>query len=63
MFKFVLEILGTIAFSVSGALVGIRKKMDVLGVATLGVITAVGGGIIRDVLIGVTPPAAFRNPL
>ena len=62
MLKIILEIIGTIAFSVSGAIVGIRKKMDILGVATLGLITAVGGGVIRDVIIGVIPPAAFTNP-
>lgn len=63
MLKLILEIIGTIAFSVSGAVVGMRKKMDILGVTTLGIITAVGGGVIRDVLIGVTPPNAFRNPV
>lgn len=59
----ILEIIGTIAFSVSGALVGIRKKMDILGVVTMGIITAVGGGILRDIMIGVVPPTAFRNPI
>lgn len=59
---FLLEMLGTIAFAVSGALVGIEKKMDVLGVAVLGVTTAVGGGVIRDVTLGNTPPQAFINP-
>ena len=63
MLKSILEIIGTIAFSVSGAVVGIRKKMDILGVTTLGIITAVGGGVIRDIIIGATPPAAFRNPV
>lgn len=63
MFKSILEIIGTIAFSVSGAVVGIRKKMDILGVVTLGVITAVGGGVIRDIIIGVVPPTAFRDPI
>ena len=63
MLTSILEIIGTIAFSVSGAVVGIKKKMDVLGVVTMGIITAVGGGIIRDVLIGVVPPAAFRDPI
>lgn len=58
----ILEIIGTIAFSVSGAVVGIKKKMDILGVVTLGIITAVGGGILRDIIIGVVPPTAFRNP-
>lgn len=63
MIKSILEIIGTIAFSVSGAVVGIRKKMDILGVATLGIVTAVGGGIIRDLMIGVVPPTAFCNPI
>ena len=43
-----LEIIGAIAFAVSGALVGIRKNMDVFGVCVLGLSTAVGGGVIRD---------------
>ena len=60
---FVMEIIGTVAFSISGAVVGIRKKMDILGVITLGVTTAVGGGVIRDLILGATPPAAFRNPV
>ena len=63
MLKSILEIIGTIAFSVSGALVGIRNKMDILGIATLGILTAVGGGVIRDLIIGSTPPAAFRDPV
>lgn len=63
MLKSILEIIGTIAFSVSGAVVGIRKKMDILGVTILGIITAVGGGVIRDIIIGVIPPAAFRDPI
>lgn len=58
-----MEIIGTIAFAVSGALVGIQKKMDILGVCTLGIITAVGGGVIRDIIIGTIPPTAFRNPI
>ncbi len=63
MLRYALEILGTVAFAVSGALVGIRKKMDILGVVTLGLITAVGGGILRDLIIGVVPPAAFSDPV
>lgn len=58
----IVEILGTITFSISGAMVAIRKRMDILGVIVLGVVTAVGGGMIRDVLLGITPPAAFQNP-
>lgn len=56
-----LEIVGTIAFSISGAMVGVKKKMDIFGVIILGLCTAVGGGIIRDLILGITPPATFRN--
>ena len=56
------EILGTIAFAVSGAVVAISKKMDIFGVAILGMTTAVGGGILRDLSLGITPPAAFQSP-
>jgi len=59
---FILEIIGTIAFAVSGALVGIQKKMDIFGVCVLGLTTAVGGGILRDLILNITPPAAFKNP-
>lgn len=59
---FCLEILGTVAFSVSGAIEAMKKEMDMLGVLVLGLVTAVGGGVIRDVIIGELPPAAFQNP-
>lgn len=58
-----LEIIGAIAFAVSGALVGIRKNMDVFGVCVLGLSTAVGGGVIRDLILRETPPAMFTNPI
>ena len=58
----ILEITGTVAFAAAGALVGIKKRLDVFGVAMLAVTTAVGGGIIRDTLLGNVPPLAFRNP-
>ena len=57
-----LELIGTISFSVSGAIEAMKKKMDLLGVLVLGVVTAVGGGIIRDLMIGNLPPASFRDP-
>ena len=60
---FVLELIGTAAFAVSGAIVGIKKQMDLFGVIVLGVCTAVGGGIVRDVILGVTPPATFHDPV
>ena len=58
----IFEFLGTIAFSVSGAIEAMKKEMDMLGVLVLGLVTAVGGGILRDIVIGEFPPAAFRNP-
>lgn len=57
----ILEILGTIAFSISGAIEAMKKDMDMLGVLVLGLITAVGGGILRDIVIGEFPPAVFQN--
>lgn len=59
----IFELIGTIAFAASGAITGITKKMDILGVATLGIVTAVGGGVIRDLILGNTPPATFSNPI
>lgn len=60
---FFFELMGTIAFAISGAMVGIEKRMDILGISVLGMTTAVGGGILRDVILGNTPPQAFRNPI
>lgn len=59
----ILEIIGTVAFSISGALTGVRKNMDIFGVCILGLTTAVGGGIIRDLVLGITPPTTFVNPV
>ena len=58
----VFEILGTVAFAFSGAAVGLARGMDVFGIALLSVVTAVGGGILRDVLAGIFPPFALRGP-
>ena len=60
---FVLEIIGTVAFAVSGAMIAMHKKMDIFGVVILGLTTAVGGGVIRDIILGITPPATFVNPV
>ena len=57
------ELLGTLAFAASGAMTGLKKKMDLFGVCILGLTTAVGGGVIRDVILGNTPPATFRDPI
>jgi uncharacterized membrane protein YeiH len=58
----VFEVMGIIAFAVSGALTGIQKRLDVFGVLVLAVTTAIGGGVLRDVIIGNTPPLTFRDP-
>lgn len=53
----IMEIVGTVAFAISGAMVGIRKKMDMFGVCVLGIITAVGGGMMRDTILSRVPQA------
>ena len=58
----VIEYIGTIAFAISGALIAIENKMDILGVVILGSTTAVGGGLFRDIIIGRTMPSMFANP-
>ncbi|XER14857.1 hypothetical protein SATMO3_51400 [Sporomusa aerivorans] len=58
----IFEIMGIIAFAVSGALTGIQKRLDVFGVLVLAVTTAIGGGVLRDAIIGNTPPLTFRDP-
>ena len=63
LFIFIMEIVGTVAFASSGALLAIRKEMDLFGVCVLGVITSVGGGVIRDLILGITPPHMFRSPV
>ncbi|MFF5205444.1 trimeric intracellular cation channel family protein [Streptosporangium sp. NPDC000396] len=54
----VLDLIGIFVFALSGALVGVRKRLDVVGMAVLAEITALGGGILRDLILNV-PPAAF----
>lgn len=63
VFILILEIIGTIAFAISGAMTAMKKEMDIFGVCVLGVITACGGGVIRDVILGITPPNTFRDPV
>lgn len=57
------ELIGTVAFSLSGSVLAVRKNLDVFGTLVLGVITAVGGGMLRDITLGEIPPALFRNPV
>ncbi len=56
-----MEIIGTIAFSVSGALIAASCNLDIFGVTFIGVITAIGGGMLRDMLVGNCPPLIFSN--
>lgn len=58
----VLQVVGTIAFAISGALAAARRQMDFFGVVVLGVIVAVGGGSLRDMLIGATPVFWVASP-
>ena len=60
---FIFELLGTVAFAVSGGMAAIQRRMDLFGVLVLGCTTACGGGMIRDILLGRTPPAVFQNPV
>lgn len=60
---FICEFVGTVAFAISGVITSIEKKLDIFGALVLGTVTAVGGGILRDVILGYLPPAAFRNPV
>lgn len=57
------DLIGTIAFAISGALIGVEKKMDLFGIIVLAVTTACGGGVMRDLVVGNIPPNMFRNPL
>ena len=57
----VLDLLGTAIFALTGAVVGVRRKFDIFGVTVLGCCVGVGGGMIRDCIIGATPVAALSN--
>ncbi|WP_222194978.1 trimeric intracellular cation channel family protein [Modestobacter italicus] len=57
----VLELIGIFSFAVSGALMAISRDHDVVGIAILAVVTALGGGIVRDLVLGDTPPPAFTR--
>ena len=58
---FIIDILGTIAFAISGVLIAFEKRMDIFGVLIIAFVTAVGGGTLRDVLIGATPVSWMTN--
>ena len=58
---FIIEVLGTAAFTISGVYSALQKRLDLLGVLIIGFVTAIGGGTIRDVLIGHTPVSWMQN--
>lgn len=58
---FAADIAGTLVFSMEGANTGINNNLDLLGLIVLAFATALGGGIVRDVLIGDVPPASLRD--
>jgi len=57
------EIVGTVAFAASAAMIAIDRKLDLFGVLFIGITAAVGGGILRDLFLGYTQLSAFRNPV
>jgi uncharacterized membrane protein YeiH len=57
----VLELLGVFVFALSGASLAVEKQLDLFGVLVLAAVTALGGGLLRDVLLGDTPPVALRE--
>lgn len=56
------DMTGCVAFALSGAMTGMRCQLDLFGIVVLGVTTALGGGLIRDLIIGRIPPMMFQNP-
>jgi uncharacterized membrane protein YeiH len=58
---YLLDLIGTAAFAASGAWAGIRRDMDLLGVLVLGLVTATGGGTLRDILLGDLPPFSLQD--
>ncbi len=57
----IIDILGTVSFAISGALTAMRKKLDVFGILIIALVTSVGGGTLRDILIGKTPVSWMLN--
>ena len=56
-----LDLSGCFVFALSGGLAAVRARLDVFGVLVVGTVTAIGGGILRDVLVGLAPPNALRH--
>ena len=58
----IFDLIGTVAFAISGAITGINKRMDIFGVNILAIVTACGGGLVRDIVMGDFPPKMFVDP-
>jgi uncharacterized membrane protein YeiH len=56
-----LDLIGAFVFALSGALAAVRARLDIFGVVVIGTVTAIGGGILRDVLLGAAPPNSLRH--
>ena len=61
MLLLIFDLVGITAFAASGAMAGVRARLDIFGVCVLGATTALGGGVLRDVLLGITPPASVSD--
>ncbi|WP_159023849.1 trimeric intracellular cation channel family protein [Formosa sp. L2A11] len=58
---YIIDILGTISFAISGVLIALNKRMDAFGIIIIAFVTATGGGMLRDILIGNTPVSWMKN--
>lgn len=63
LFVFILEMIGTVSFAISGAMIGLKQRMDIFGICVMGLVTACGGGVLRDLFIGQLPPVMFLDPV
>lgn len=61
LFFYLFDLAGTFVFAMTGALAGVKKRLDIYGLFILAILTSLGGGMIRDVFLGRTPPAAFTE--
>lgn len=59
----VFEVIGTVAFAISGAIIAMQHKLDYFGIFLLAVTTSIGGGVLRDIILGVSPPVGLVNPI
>ena len=62
-FIFIMDLIGTVAFAISGSMTAVEQGMDMFGILILALTTATGGGFILDLTIGSLPPVVFRNPI